>query len=555
LERERSGSLLAQMSLRTDAKRGTSWRGAEHAAAGERRLRVPSAAALAPSLVALMVVVFVLISLWWQDTDQSLPNGDYAKHLEIAFGYYRLLAEGYIGAPFKEYNLYPPLTHLVGAVYSLIVGGPSIIRMVLAENLVFVPLLAFGCYWAGTVVAGRAAGVLATAFALGSPMIISLFHLFMTDGPTAAMVAITVAALLASERFSRTRMSLLAGVLAGIGAYTRATFVLFILGLVLVMVLRGGWRQRKGLALFVVAAVVIAGPWYGLHLHDLYSQTSGAVSAQQPLWYGSHPYPSNGQLLKYTWYGWDLVNQQLYLPLALFFLVGLVTLSVGWLRDRRSGSQIPELLVGGFVGYLGTSLLTLEDPRYTVPAMVYVAVFATAWIVRLKWRRLAVGLGALLVLVVIFNSTEIDKGWPSVNANITLPGREVGSPIGQGTLAVASTSGYFAGQPAPAPARGVMLKFFGRIRGDGAKEVAFDSQSLNSGGYNLDQLYLLATISQLGVAGFDPTVVNSPKTWWVFRSSPASTHVAPCILSFLRDTTGIYTVPGPLTPTSRLRCP
>ena len=503
-----------------------------------------------------MVVVFVLISLWWQNIDQSLPNGDYGKHLDIAFGYYNLISHGYVGAPFKAYNLYPPLTHLAGAYFSLIAGGPSILRMVMGENLFFVPMLAFGCYWAGSIAFGRFAGVLAAAFGLGTPMIISLFHQFMTDGPTAAMVAITVAAMLATERFSRARMSVVAGLLAGIGAYTRATFVLFILGLLLVMVLRGGWRERKGLGLFVLSAVVIAGPWYGLHFHDLYSQTSGAVSAQQPLWYGSHPYPSDNQPLKYTWYAWDLVNVQLYLPLALFSLIGVVTLSVGWIRNRSSDSLLPELLIGGFVGYLGVSLLTLEDPRYTIPALVYVAVIATGWIVRVRWRSLEVALAVLLLAVVVFNTTQINKAWPGVNATITLPGQEIGSPIGQGTLVIANTFGYFAGQPAPAPARATILRFLERIKHDGATAVTFDSQSLNSGGYNLNQLSLLATIAGLKVAGFAADTVTSPSTWWIFRSSPATTHSPPCLSSpAMNDTTGFYTVPGPLGPGERWRCP
>ncbi len=503
-----------------------------------------------------MVVVFVSITLWWQKADQSLPNGDYAKHLDIAFGYYDELSHGYFGAPFKAYNLYPPLTHLVGAYYSLIAGGPSILRMVLAENLFFVPMLAFGCYWTGSIAFGRVAGVLAAAFALSTPMIVSLFHLFMTDGPTAAMVAITVAAMLATERFSRTRMSVLAGVLAGVGAYTRATFVLFILGLLLVMILRGGWRQRKGLGLFVLSAVVIAGPWYGLHFHEVFSQTNGAVSAQQPLWYGGHPYPSDTQLLKYTWYAWDLVNNQLYLPLALFFLIGLVTLSVDWIRNRSSDSLLPELVVGGFVGYLATSLLTLEDPRYTIPALVYVAVISTGWIVRVRWRSAQVALGALLLAVVVFNTLQINEAWPGVNASITLPGKEEGSPIGQGTLQVAATSGYFAGPPMRSPARTVLIRFLERIRRDGATAVSFDSQSLNSGGYNLNQLSLLATLAGLKVAGFAADTVTSPYTWWIFRASPGTGGTPPCIPSpAIKDTTGFYTVPGPLGPGARIRCP
>ncbi len=70
---------------------------------------------LAPALVAALVVVFVLITVWWQRADDSFPVGDYGKHLLIAIDYYDLIHAGHLAAPFEEYNLYPPLTHQVGA--------------------------------------------------------------------------------------------------------------------------------------------------------------------------------------------------------------------------------------------------------------------------------------------------------------------------------------------------------------------------------------------------------------------------------------------------------
>jgi hypothetical protein len=521
--------------------------------------RLPSARVIALSLVAAMVIVFVLISLWWQNTDEALPVGDYGKHLLIAFGFYNLIVHGYVGAPFKEFTGYPPLTHLVGAYYSLIAGGPTIIRMVMSENIVFVPLLAFGSYWTAAQAFNRTAGVLAALFALTTPMIISLFHTFMTDGPTTAMVAITVAAMLATDRFAKTRMSLLAGALAGVGAYTRSTFVLFIAGLFVVMMLRGGWHNRKGLGLFLLGAVVIAGPWYGLHFHDLFSETGGAVTSKQPLWYANYPYPTKTQLLKYTWYGWALVNQQLYLPLTLFFLAGLVMLSVAWLRNRSRDSLVPELVAGGFIGYLGTSLLTLEDPRYTIPALVYIAALATGWVVSIRWRPVRFVMIALLVLVALFNTDQINRGKPGYHTTIVLPeGRPAGAPnpIGEGTLTVAGTAGYFASQPARSPERPVLLSFLKRIKDDGATSVAFDAVSLNNGGYNLDSLSLLAVIAGLNVAGYAADTVTSPQVWWIFRTTSAAMHHKYCIPSpAINDTTGFFTVPGPLGPTARLRCP
>ena len=45
-------------------------------------------------------------------------------------------------------------------------------------------------------------------------------------------------------------------IFVGVGMYTRSTFVLFILGLFLVMLARGGWRRWRGVLLFGGVAFV-----------------------------------------------------------------------------------------------------------------------------------------------------------------------------------------------------------------------------------------------------------------------------------------------------------
>ena len=57
---------------------------------------------IAPALVGLMTIVFLLITVWWQSADESIPVGDYGKHLLIAFGYYDLIHAGHYGAPFRD---------------------------------------------------------------------------------------------------------------------------------------------------------------------------------------------------------------------------------------------------------------------------------------------------------------------------------------------------------------------------------------------------------------------------------------------------------------------
>ena len=172
----------------------------------------------------LAVIAFIAVSAWWMSQDNRIPIWDAGNHMNIAYDDGVALSHGKFWVPFEIYTTYPPLVHLVGAVSYLLVGMHPI-AMMLAANIVFVPLLAFGCYGTASIVAGPRAGLLAGLFALGSPMVASMFHSFMVDTPQAAMVAVSVWAILASRRFERLGVSIAAGALCGLAILTKQTSV------------------------------------------------------------------------------------------------------------------------------------------------------------------------------------------------------------------------------------------------------------------------------------------------------------------------------------------
>ena len=150
------------------------------------------------------------------------------------------------GATFGDF-FYPPLVHLVGGIPAAL-GLAAQDWSTIALNLVFVPVLAAGCYGVGKLTYGPTAGLLAAVFALGTPMILSLFHTFLLDAPLAAMVAISLWAMLASDRFSRRRETALAGVLIGLAVLVKTPALLFLAGPGAVMLIGGGWRQWRNIA-------------------------------------------------------------------------------------------------------------------------------------------------------------------------------------------------------------------------------------------------------------------------------------------------------------------
>jgi hypothetical protein len=543
-----------------DSRRGST---ALQALATRWSVRRPIDWELLPGTSALLVgLLFVGISIWWFAVDTRMPNGDNAKHLIIAFGYYDRMHGGALLAPFTDWHQYPPLVHLVG-VLGATIGGVGVTQAGIAENLVFVPMLVLGCYGAGSVAFDHRVGALAAVFALAAPMTMSLFHVFMVDAPSAALVAMSVWLLLASDRFRRRGITVAAAVVVALGFYAKGTFVLFVAGLLLVLFLRGGWRQWKNVLLFGVIVLALVLPWYIEHYSDLTAMTTGATTTvvRADRWYGNVPFPELWSVANFTWYFWNLINNQLYLPLAMFFFVGLVAAVVALARRIRSRPAdakpsastryLPELLAGGLVGYLALSYINLDDPRYTFPCLVYIALIGTWWIVQLGRRWLMVA-AAGLVCIFCVNTAMLNLGighGVGIRTSKTVP-----SPIGEYSAIVISPAGYIEGAPVRDGLRPSMLDLLRRARADGAEKVIFQPETLNVGGTNLFSLGIVARMAGLYVPGYTVDLMG-PKDIFVFRNSADQVGKPFCIDAKARDGTGIYMTKGPPRKGNPLYCP
>ena len=396
---------------------------------------------LQAAIVWSAVLAFLGASVAWLTADHRVPDWDSGIHELLALSAHDELAAGRLTAPFTDYNTYPPLVHLIGGLTVFLTGAHPM-ALILSSNVVVVPLLAFGCYGAAKLAFGRTAGLLAALLALGSPMFVSAMHQYQLDGPQAALVATAVWALFASNRLEDTRAATLAGVVAGLALLTKETSAVFLAGPVIVTALRGR-ANRHGVLAFSAACCVIAGPWYAYHASELSStlETIGGWSAD-PL-----RAPPRFSLDSLTWYGWDLVNQQVLLPFTLAFITGAMLAARRLILRRPPRTSFePELLAGALVSYAGLTMLVHKDPRYTLPMLVFVAVLATGWIATIARRPLRVALGAAVALLasayLVGMSTPLGG-----TLRIALPGaRQTLQDDNQ--LTVYETAGWIRGTPA-----------------------------------------------------------------------------------------------------------
>jgi 4-amino-4-deoxy-L-arabinose transferase-like glycosyltransferase len=479
-------------------------------------------------------VLFVAATSWWLSQDRSIPVFDSGLHLGFALDAYEALGSGHVLRALTGSAPYPPLTYLVGAL-GIFVGGVGVAPPIIAQNIVFVLLLALGCYKVGRLAFGPLAGLLTVVFALGSPLIIEEFHEFMLDAPEAAMVAVSVWAILASERFSRLGVSALAGVACGLGMLSKETFVLFVAGLAVATAVRGGRRAWRGVAVFAAVALAIALPWYVHELstvHQLEGEAVASTSDLSSLHLPPGIAPPRLSLVNLEWYFWIFLNWQLFVPLFAFSAVGWMWAMVGFARRHPVSGVVPELAFGAFTSWVGITETYVHDARYGIPMMIYLAVFGAGWIPRLPHPARTVTATAL-VLVALANLLGVGFGvgppLASAPTNTTYeqqPGR----------ITYYANYGLWVGPPTR---DGDLLGLLRALRRHGVREVRWYSEQEQELDFSRQGITVLARIAGLAVPSKPVNRTEVGRSFaFLRRGAPEAGFATPCIV--LQDGAGVW---------------
>jgi hypothetical protein len=333
------------------------------------------------------------------------------------------------------------------------------------------------------------------------------------------------------------------------------------MGIVLMALLRGGWRNWRGLLTFAAVATVVGAPWYLNHLSEFSTFVRISTANPQQIPGDSPPTLSFTNL---TWYFWNILNSQLLLGLFMFLLGGATWMLVTLLRRRRrvwgarlgasSSTMRPdagsaaasaddrvlgawlELLVGAFVAWFFITLTPSHDLRYGIPLLPYLAVIATGWIPHLPRpaRRAAT---AVVVLVVLANNLGVTFG---VGRDLRVA---LANPLPVGEQAADQIAFYTnSGFLASAPSRdGDVPGLLSALRRDGVNTVAWNIEESREPDFSFEGLLPLARISRLS-----PAVTNgrefshSPTVATLIHQPISSQAPSPC--TKLSDGTGVWVV-------------
>jgi hypothetical protein len=484
-------------------------------------------------LLGALILARLLLAEVWLLIDEGVVDTESGRHLQRAWDAYVAMGHGTPLALFENGTEYPPLMYLTGALGAL-VGGLDVESFIGAQDLFFVPALAIGCYGAGSIAYGRTAGVLAALFALGAPIVLSVFHMYLIDTAETAMVALSIWAILATDRFSRTGASVLAGVAVGFGMLAKQNFPLFVIGLILVVLLRGGWRHWRGLVAFVAVAAVISATWYWSEVSRTFDLIQGSSGPGTGTAGALTPTAGRWTVKNLGQYFWWLANVNLLTPMLVAAVGGAIALLVRFVRHRDRRDMTPELIAGALVSYAGLTWISLKDPRYALPMTPYLALLGTGWIplLRVRWRSVAIGaLGAIVALNLVMMLWG--RGEPGHLTIKSLPGQSQGR-----TFTFWLPQGWIAGRPESSDA---IVNVMRAAHADGIEAIAFDPGA-DQPRFNHPGLDILSRVAGIPIASpYDP---DDPAQAMLANHYPALPNVKAC--GMLSNGTGIYLSRGPV---------
>jgi 4-amino-4-deoxy-L-arabinose transferase-like glycosyltransferase len=433
---------------------------------------------LAPWLIVSGILLFHAINNWiWLSENVTSTGWDEPRHLTYSVHYGRLLSSVNPRSLFEMMAsdpIRPPLFAASTAPLSRLFGwSADVVTMI---NVVYMLVLLLATYGIGRRWRGRNLGLVSVALLACFPMFYSMSRHFYLEFALTAMVALSVYLLLATDGFQRKGATLLFGLSLGLGLLTKRTFVVFVVGPVLIVVLNSGllpqlWqrlKQRprlywKRALLAVIGGLAVAALWYlpnreavqSLFLGDallflwwmlaafaLYfallpsAPLANALSAlfvaggvastwylihldfvQRVALYGYGIDDPRGRTLQlgsldtYLFYLRRLGNEHVSFILWALLVVVLVAAVVVVLRRqgsvRRALRQVrPE--GWAILAWLGGAYVLLtfsiyHESRALTPVLPAVALIFGAALLTLPWRRLRLG---ILALVLLFGTVQ-----------------------------------------------------------------------------------------------------------------------------------------------------
>lgn len=338
----------------------------------------------------------------WLQLNQHSPVDDEAFHLLSSLQYLDIISSPISLNTFSRLvrvdNLYPPFFPFSAALVALFFGKSAIVMTL--TNILFLLGIFICLYLIGIKMQDRRVGLLASCLLSLYSMFFQLSRMFMLEIALCFMVVASITVLIYSQGFKKTNMSILFGVFLGLGLLTKQSYIFFITGPLIFLLLDSLFNNDltirkkiiKNLFLSFIVGAGIASWWYVPNFRRMLSLAVAA--AADPLLV-PHDIPAFS-LRSSFFYLEVLFNDQI---LLFFFLVFISAIFI--LFKRKKDKFFFLFLVWIIFPYFVRTLIANKFWYYTLaylPAVSFISAYGVLNIKKNFLRKTAI----LLILVVGF---------------------------------------------------------------------------------------------------------------------------------------------------------
>ena len=354
------------------------------------------------------IVVYIATNSVWIHIDSSPPIWDIAGHSHRAAVTADLIANLDFASILTYDTIYPPFAYSVTALHFLIFGFQTHIPQY--SNIFFVIVYVWAMWEIGKRFFKRSeVSLVAIIISLLYPLLAHFTRIYELDFAQLAMVCAAIAVWFKTDQLQNKKWSIGFGGIVACALLTKWTAILFLIGPLGFFIIEALYQKRhdkrfqkiviQHLIFAIVTAVIIAGPWFVLHLKTILisaHQTRNNIFSvpYENLW-------SLGNVLFYP----SQVLRTITWPLLLFSLGGSIVL---YRKNRRA---FWFLLTWILVPYLlMTFVLYSKESRYFLSAYPVLA-FTAASILLLEKKRIAWALCSIMVLLGVWVWSETTIGY------------------------------------------------------------------------------------------------------------------------------------------------
>jgi hypothetical protein len=317
--------------------------------------------------LVLLLLLVIAANAGWERLGGHPQHWDSAIHFSESLNANRIGEDTLRSGLHQALNVswyYPPFVSWASIIVYRILGESEAAG--LHVMTLFFCILLFSVFGIGRELFGDREGILAALFTASFPLVIRYSHVFMLDLPLASMTALSLYLLLRTDAFERTLPSVALGLALGAGMLTKWTFPFFILAPFLYEAVSGlrfpedRRRRIRNCALSILAAVLVASPWYLVHFIQIIGSRTGELGREGP------PFPES--IVYYI----RIIPEEV----SWFLLPLVIGGSIVCVVRFRARSFLPALSFLG--GYVFLTLIGFKVPRFSIPLLAPLAVLGSA---------------------------------------------------------------------------------------------------------------------------------------------------------------------------------